>query len=141
MKKVTIDLCQLLDELQALDIASASTNELVEYQTQLEFIKAGAEASDDLPENAVSFISECLAYYDRILAEFERRGIRFCSLWDEIAKHPEIIVSALMSMPLLDLINTEDRLKEAVEEDALIKPLYDLVLEILSERLSRCPSC
>lgn len=141
MKTITINLCRLLDELQALDIASASINELVEYQTCLEFVKAGAEASDDFPENGASFVSECLAYYDLILAELERRGICFCSLWDEIEEHPEIIVSVLMSMPLLDLINAEERLKAAAAEDTLIRPLYDLVLEILVKRLSQCSSC
>ncbi len=80
MKKVVIDLAQMLAELQALDLRAASVKELIEYQTKLEFVKAGVDCSDDLPADVRAFAAQCLEYYDEIRSEFKRRGFDFSNL-------------------------------------------------------------
>lgn len=141
MERILIDLSQLFEELQALDIKTAPTEDLIGYQTKLEFVKNGLECSDDIPDEAVPFFKKCLEYYGKIRLEFKRRGFEFSSLWDEIAKNPEIVAFAIASLPLLDLISTEENLRKKAAEDPLIQPLYDLVWEILQQRLANCPSC
>ncbi len=141
MKQIVIDLGQLLEELQALDLKTASVGVLIEYQTKLEFVKAGAEGSCDIPDKYMPVFTGCLEYYDKIRDEFERRGLDFSSLWDEIAENPEILISAISSLPLMDLIAAEENLRKSAAEDPLVQPLHNLVLEILQQKLANCPRC
>lgn len=141
MKQVIIDLSQLLEKLRALDIRAASLEELISYQIELEFINEGIASLSETPEEISPFAASCLKYYDEIRAEFKRRDFEFSNLWNEIVENPEILVSAVSSLSLMDLISAEEHLKEMSVEDEQIRPFYDLVVEILLQRLANCPGC
>lgn len=142
METVKIDLGCLLEELKALDLSSAKTEVLIEYETCLEFLKSAVQQQfAAIPDYALDVIQQCLDFEAKIRQEFSRRGFEFTNLWDELQKNPEILLVALRTMLLLSLVDAYEGLQKSIDDEPDLEPLYELVEGILQERLAGCPTC
>lgn len=139
MDYLEIDLGPLLKNLQTLNFEEADLLTLAEYQNTLDVIQSTVTMVLNLPESVRSAAKECLSYYGKIQQEFYRRGIN--TSVDEICANPELMIIVLQSLPVIDLILVEGRLKQALADDPDLQPVYDFVLEILKIKVADLPCC
>ncbi len=137
-----IDFFRLLHELQSLNVRKADNETLINYVAKLEYVEeVFLSSSQKQQENFKSVFDKCMEYRPIITNELLRRGIEIRNIWDEISDNPEILVAALLSMPIIQLFDFIEQLKRVVKIDSEIQPLLDLAFRIVQTRTSNGAVC
>ncbi|MBQ8785555.1 MAG: hypothetical protein IJZ59_05900 [Alphaproteobacteria bacterium] len=137
-----IDFFRLLHELQSLNVQKTDNETLINYVAKLEYVEeVFLSSSQKQQENFKSVFDKCMEYRPIITNELLRRRIEIRNIWDEISDNPEILVAALLSMPIIQLFDFIEQLKRVVKIDSEIQPLLDLAFRIVQARTSNGAVC
>ena len=138
--KVTIDLQAMLATLQALDIANADIDDLLQLSMKLGFIENALQNGAQC-QNYFDLITSVLTYAASIRQELRSRGINYTTLDSVLDSNPEILGKAIAMMSPEKLAELYSSLQANIQDDPEALPLYELVAEMLQQRTnSNMPS-
>lgn len=131
--KVTIDLQAMLATLQALDIANADIDDLLQFSMKLGFIENALQNGAQC-QNYFDLITNVLTYAAPIRQELRSRGIIYTTLDSVLDNAPEILEQAIAMMSNEELAELYSSLQANIRDDPEALPLYKFVAAILQQR-------
>jgi len=131
--KVTIDLQAMLATLQALDIANADIDDLLQLSMKLGFIENALQNGAQC-QNYFDLITSVLTYAAPIRQELRSRGVNYTTLDSVLDSNPEILGKAIAMMSPEKLAELYSSLQANIQDDPEALPLYELVAEMLQQR-------
>ena len=131
---VKIDLNDLLQKLQAIDVAHADNDSLLEIISLVDLVEAAQKSMPpDILEKYQDLIFHISELSKPICAELTARGFLHISINQLIHEDPEIITEALLEMPTFQFFDLYEMLQTAVKDNAEYEPLYLIASEVLRE--------